>query len=664
MFRTALAVVTLLVARCHCDHLSQNSRRAEINRLIGYMPVNDISDLAAIDLDLYTMEELVLSRKLNHAKLLYSEGGHSQSYATLTLENPEGDGDYPIGSKVWGYNENNLMITGKLIEEVKWTSNSGRRLQDDLNGTAAAGADNATSPATTGGAPASTGGNSTGSGAGSTGTAPISSGNGTAASGNGTSASGSGNHTRIHSGNSTTVHSGGNGTSGTASNHGSSSATPSSPFYKGNITLKVMYDRDIGYTPHCQVGALHVVSEGELEFCFAKQSHIKIGVKGTTRNETKSYNYTYNVHMENKNLRTLQTIAREASTFRGMRDFDLFYQYYGDYDYADRWVMAAADGVATNFKSGLGNADFATVEGRLGRGEALLKGAVFMNLYMYIIAKLEMAVKACQAQEHHIALLNLDEAVAVYAGSLADKSVEGDTGVFMYGLANSRALNFRTAGHQGNHDTGTAFVNVKIVDQFKHIQVAYQSLNATACVDAAARTEIIANLMKVPIIQSVLAYAYIRDRDEQKDEDTMEKAEGKGAAYTAAILPYIHKCNSMDATILYEQMSIGSDTDEVNFQLVKSALERTYECLNVTCADVGGVWDTDTQMYSKDARPCGLPSEKSGLNAGGIFGIAAAAIICAFLFIRYRKRNFWPRKSPKSVEDMSVGTIAAVSEIS
>jgi hypothetical protein len=85
---------------------------------------------------------------------------------------------------------------------------------------------------------------------------------------------------------------------------------------------------------------------------FAKSSYIKIGVKNSARNQTMQYNYTYNVHLDNKNLRSLQSIAREASMFRGMKDFDIFSQHYGDYDYADRWVMASADGGATNFKSG------------------------------------------------------------------------------------------------------------------------------------------------------------------------------------------------------------------------------------------------------------------------------------------------------------------------
>lgn len=307
------------------------------------------------------------------------------------------------------------------------------------------------------------------------------------------------------------------------------------------------------------------------------------------------------------------------------------------------------------------------MEGRLGRGEGILKGAVFLNLYMYIIAKLELAVKACRVHEHKVSLEHLDDAVALFAGSLSSGSEDGETGVFLYGLANSRALEFKTAGHLGDHDVGTAYVNVRIIDELKQMQLIYKSLNMTRCEESAQRTQHVANLMKIPIVQSVLIYAYMRERGEHTDEESMEKAEGKGATYLAAVLPYIHKCSSKDAAVLYEQMRVGSRFEDVHFLTVKAALERTYNCLNITCADVGGIWEGTT--YSKDATPCGMSSEgkkSSSMNGGGIFGLLAATVICAFLYVRYRKRNFFSifSRRKKSVEEMSVGTIAAVSEIS
>ena len=39
----------------------------------------------------------------------------------------------------------------------------------------------------------------------------------------------------------------------------------------------------------------------------------------------------------------------------------MFYEYYGDFDYADRFVMAALQGTSTNFSRGRGDADFAIV---------------------------------------------------------------------------------------------------------------------------------------------------------------------------------------------------------------------------------------------------------------------------------------------------------------
>ena len=42
-----------------------------------------------------------------------------------------------------------------------------------------------------------------------------------------------------------------------------------------------------------------------------------------------------------------------------------------------------------------------------------------------------------------------------------------------------------------------------------------------------------------------------------------------------------------------------------NFVAVKQALEDNYDCLSVTCASVGGLWDTAAGTYFPGASPCG-----------------------------------------------------------
>ena len=61
----------------------------------------------------------------------------------------------------------------------------------------------------------------------------------------------------------------------------------------------------------------------------------------------------------------------------------MFYDYYGDFDYADKWVSAALAGVSMDFSSGVhGPNDFSAL-GDAARIEAVKKGAAYMNVWMY-----------------------------------------------------------------------------------------------------------------------------------------------------------------------------------------------------------------------------------------------------------------------------------------
>ena len=44
------------------------------------------------------------------------------------------------------------------------------------------------------------------------------------------------------------------------------------------------------------------------------------------------------------------------------KEYKMFHEYYGDFDYADKFVMAALQGTSTNFSRGRGNADFAPAD--------------------------------------------------------------------------------------------------------------------------------------------------------------------------------------------------------------------------------------------------------------------------------------------------------------
>lgn len=58
-----------------------------------------------------------------------------------------------------------------------------------------------------------------------------------------------------------------------------------------------------------------------------------------------------------------------------------------------------------------------------------------------------------------------------------------------------------------------------------------------------------------------------------------------------------------------------------------------YECLGITCADVGGLWFGAINDYYPGAAPCKDASTSSTLAVGGIVGIAMAVLVALILLI-------------------------------
>ena len=74
-------------------------------------------------------------------------------------------------------------------------------------------------------------------------------------------------------------------------------------------------------------------------------------------------------------------------------DFKHFYDYYGRDDYADHWVQSAFDGTMTSFSRG--DADF-TKYGLPEKEQAIKKGTVYLNVFMYVIREWEDALDDCE----------------------------------------------------------------------------------------------------------------------------------------------------------------------------------------------------------------------------------------------------------------------------
>ena len=267
-------------------------------------------------------------------------------------------------------------------------------------------------------------------------------------------------------------------------------------------------------------------------------------------------------------------------------------------------MSGALEGTSVEFAAN-GDADFAEVNDDSTRREAVKKGTAYMNVWMYVIRELEDAIDDCVAdciECNDDAAHAWDEAVAFYTGSLeGEKGISQhgwDTGVYgklLYALAEKRATNFKVAGVLGNSVTGGAQANHQIFQLFVYGQ---SLLVKGACSEVRPIVDEITKWMTIPLIQGTLRYAY--KVGVALDNTTKNKAEG--GVFAASMLPLVYACSQADAATIYKYMRIGAT--ELDQQKVKLAIERNYDCLQITCAEVGGVWDDRTGSYYEGAAPC------------------------------------------------------------
>lgn len=550
-------------------------RHLTLQRIVGYEPRTKVTDLAALDLDQKIMEQELFLSKLSKALNVYKDGGHSMSYASLTVRHPNPPASYPKDTQIFGVTPLGSAVSGSLMEDVSWHKNN-------------------------------------------------------------------------------TV----------------------------GVNVKILYhtsdvqERYVG----CQVGGLFTFSEANHDGCFNDTGVLTFIEEGKAVVEAKKLHYEYNIRLDNNNGRTLQTLSTAANvTMRKggesclicpyYEDFLKFKEYYGDTTYADKWIMAAFNAHSTEFSSGRGNADFSTFQHKTSLAEAISKGSTAMSVLMEVIRRLENAVSDCETncdpeECNGEPVLSIDAAAAFYAGSLEGEAGSGE-GKFAFDLADRRCMNFMTCGEYSNEESGISHVNIQIVREMEQLQLAVLQ---TQCNVAKSSKETIVNYLKVPLIQSVLHYAYQRQFQNPKVASDAEQLEAEGATFTAAILPWVHACNADHATNIYNQMKVGSSASNVDFKAIKRSFESVYPCLGITCGDVGGVHSVNG--YYAGAAPCNDgsvvqpdtdPSTSKNPNAGPVVGSLIGVLCAALLGALYVQRARALKRKREMTKRAS--NIVAVAEI-
>jgi len=380
----------------------------------------------------------------------------------------------------------------------------------------------------------------------------------------------------------------------------------------GATSLMVQYqtsDSQKNYVG-CQVGAsVSPVTDG----CFA--------ANGTLSIDGTDAAYEYKPLTDNIAKRTIQGFSTSAQKKMAECDncpykmYEKFYNYYGQYDYANQIVLAAFSGSKTNMKNF--NNDFA-LYGYDGKTQIIKKGTAYMVIWMYVIREMEDALDDCQ-EACTIENCNddpvhaWDEGVAFYTGTLEGSDGSG-SGKLAYALADKRCANFKTCGDMGDATTGTSKVNLEM---FRLFDVGQKKILKGECASARAEKEAIETLMLIPLIQGTLRYAW-----KTENESYSEKAEAEGTIFALSVVPVVAACDSRAAEIISLNLVAGQQ-GTANFAAVKDAFESTYDCMGVDPAMVGGLYDSATGSYMEGAAPVGSSAASTSMILGA--GLAAFA---------------------------------------
>lgn len=363
----------------------------------------------------------------------------------------------------------------------------------------------------------------------------------------------------------------------------------------------------------CQVGAS---TTPNTVGCFAASGTMTVDGSATV-------SYSYDVLNNNIAKRTIQGFSTSAQSKMAecancpYPMYEAFYDYYGEYDYANQIVLAAFSGSKTNFKNF--NNDFG-LYGFSGKEQIIKKATSYIVIWMYVIREMEDALddckEACTIDNCNDDPVHAwDEAVAFYTGTLEGSDGSG-SGNLAYALADKRCGNFKTCGDMADSTTGGSHVNIEI---FRNFSVGQSKLNKGQCASARSEKETIEKLMLVPIIQGTLRYAW-----KTVNEVYSEKAEAEGTVFALGVVPAVHKCDAGAAKVIADNLVVGQ-SGTCDFAAVKAAFESTYECMGIDPAAIGGLFDAATGSYYEGTEPASMK-----LSAGSVTSMAIGAGVAAF----------------------------------
>ncbi len=202
--------------------------------------------------------------------------------------------------------------------------------------------------------------------------------------------------------------------------------------------------------------------------------------------------------------------------------------------------------------------------------EAVTIMALWMKCYDYM----NEIVRLCRDKENDAAKMldSLDKAVALWIGHL---QVHGDNnrGTMLYNLAERAGFNFA-------QDRGEVPVNTELMKLWQSIK---EKINNNTCQDDNGHEDLyrevqkVKSQMNIPLVQNFIHYIMTGAANKMVE------------LYALALFPQIISCDLSLNDYFYEFLRelATKPKDEVSLMDAFSNVQRMYDCLGVSCAQIG-----------------------------------------------------------------------------
>jgi hypothetical protein len=333
--------------------------------------------------------------------------------------------------------------------------------------------------------------------------------------------------------------------------------------------------------------------------------------------------------------RTMQSMSQDTAFGDPFPKLTTYSAFWGD--------ASQADSIITGALQGSGNYSGLPLAYRLSAASAAAQAHV---LWMHVIHELNDQTNICLDGgnfnvEEQVSCW--DEAWAFFAGSSVGPDGSAP-GYFVYTLSQQMCTLYGTC------KASVVSLNQRLLGLWAAGQLAARIKDCLTMQQAMA--SIVSN-MTVPLVQATLLYARMSDPSIACESCSPGRSQEQGAlwAYATAVIPAVSQCDPAAGALLFENVhpsTIASGKLMASgFPAVAAALQSTYPCLAVKCADVGGTAsiaacsDASTAAPTNSSSPC----LSSGAIAGVVIGVLVASALWGLsCFCLGRRRGIGERR--------------------